>query len=403
VGSSIDTLWYAALADLLDRSHHATGAELPAEINAALRPLGVTVTIYLVDHEQRRLRPVPEPGRAAPASVSGSLPVDEGPAGEAYTAVSTVADPPGTRLWIALVDGTERLGVVEIAYAALAAGDPGLPGRCARLVGLIGHLVATKSGYGDDLAVVRRSRPMSTAAELLLCLMPPLTFSSRRMVVSAVLEPAYECGGDAFDYAVGPTRAYLATLDAMGHGLRAGLGGAVVLAATRACRRAGAPIEAAAREADSALAGQFDDLRFVTGVLADLDLDTGRLRYLNAGHPEPLLLRGGKVTGALSGGRQLPLGLGGDRTEVTEEALEPGDRLLFYTDGAVEAPAADGRPLGLDRLIDLVEETAFAGLPTPEALRRLTRNVLTGDDPPRDDATLMLVEWPPDPTERNQP
>ena len=111
MASSIDSLWYTALADLLDRSHQATGAELPAEINAALRPLGVTVTIYLVDHEQRRLRPVPEPGRAAP--VPGSLPVDEGPAGTAYTAVSVVADPPGT-LWIAMVDGTERLGAVQI-------------------------------------------------------------------------------------------------------------------------------------------------------------------------------------------------------------------------------------------------------------------------------------------------
>jgi hypothetical protein len=399
VASSVDSLWYAGLADLLDRSHLALGAELPTEINAAVRPLGLTITVYLVDHEQRRLHPMPEPGRAAPQS----LPVDEGPAGEAYRSVSVIDDPPGARLWVAMVDGTERLGVVEIVFAARAGEDQDLHRRCANLVGLLGHLVASKSVYGDDIAFVRRSRPMTPGAEMLLALMPPLTFSCRRMVVSAVLTPVYECGGDAFDYAVGSSRARLAALDAMGRGLRAGLGGAVVLSATRASRRAGGAIEDAARAADVALTEQFDDLRFVTAVLADLDLDTGVLRYLNAGHPEPLLLRGGKVVGALSGGRQLPLGLGGDRTAVSQEALEPGDRLLLYTDGVVEAPAADGRPLGLNRLIDLVEEIAFAGLPTPEALRRLTLDVLPDQRPPRDDATLMLVEWPPESTERIQP
>jgi hypothetical protein len=399
VATSVDSLWYTALADLLDRSHLALGAELPAEINAAVRPLGLTVTVYLVDHEQRRLLPLPEPGRAVPQP----LPVDEGPAGEAYRGVSIVGDPPGARLWVAMVDGTERLGVVEIVFAARAGDDQDLHRRCANLVGLLGHLLATKTVYGDDVAFVRRSRPMTPAAEMLLGLMPPLTFSCRRMVVSAVLAPVYECGGDAFDYAVGPSGARLAALDAMGRGLRAGLGGAVALSATRASRRAGGTIEDAARAADAALTEQFDDLRFVTGVLADLDLGTGRLRYLNAGHPEPLLLRGGKVVGSLSGGRQFPLGLGGDRTAVSEESLEPGDRLLLYTDGVVEARGADGRPLGLDRLIDLVEETAFAGLPTPEALRRLTLAVLPDQRPPRDDATLMLVEWPPDSTERIQP
>jgi hypothetical protein len=399
VPPSVDSLWYAALVDLLDRSHMCTDDELPTEINAAVRPLGLNMTIYLVDHEQRRLVPVPEPGRPPQAPV----PVDEGPAGEAYTSVSVVHDAVDGRLWLAMVNGTERLGVVEVRCTAKAADDPDLGRRCTDLVGLVGHLVATKTSYGDAIAVARRSRPMTPGAELLHSLMPPLTFSCRRMVVSTVLEPPYDCGGDAFDYAVTGSRAWLAVLDAMGRGLRAGLGGAVALAALRASRRAGDPIAATAATADAALAGEFSDLRFVTGVLVDLELDTGRLRYLNAGHPEPMLLRGGKLHHTLDGGRQLPLGLGGDRTEVGEEVLEPGDRLLLYTDGVVEARAA-GRPLGLDNLIRLVEETAFAGLPIPETLRRLTRAVLDHHDgSPRDDATLMLVEWPPDPTERNQP
>jgi hypothetical protein len=387
------------LADLLDRSRLCTGDQLPGEINAAVRPLGIAMTVYLVDHEQRRLHPVVEAGQPAPPAV----PVDDGPPGRAYRQVTKVPD--ADRLWIAMVDGTERLGVVEVAVPAgsPAAGHPDLPRRCANLVGLIGHLVATKTSYGDGLTVVRRSRPMTPAAELLHDLMPPLTFSCRRMVVSAVLEPAYECGGDAFDYAATGTRAWLAVLDAMGRGLRAGLGGAVALAALRAARRAGEPVGDMAGSADAALTGQFADLRFVTAVLVDLDLDTGRLRYLNAGHPEPLVLRAGKVVRTLPEARQLPLGLGGDRTDVAEDVLDPGDRLLIYTDGVTDARGSGGPALGFDRLVDLVERVP-SDLPTPEALRVLTHAVLARHDgPPGDDVTLMLVEWPPDPTERIQP
>jgi serine phosphatase RsbU (regulator of sigma subunit) len=136
----------------------------------------------------------------------------------------------------------------------------------------------------------------------------------------------------------------------------------------------------------------------------DLDIATGALRYLNAGHPRPLLLRRGKAVRQLMGGRRLPLGLGrGAAADAGQEQLEPGDRILLHTDGVVEAKDPDGVLFGLDRLVDLAERGAAAGLPAPETLRRLAHTVVEHQHvPPRDDATLVLLEWsegPPATTE----
>jgi phosphoserine phosphatase RsbU/P len=211
-------------------------------------------------------------------------------------------------------------------------------------------------------------------------------------------------GGDGFDYAIDGSTARMVILDAVGHGLRAALTCTVAIAALRAARRGGGGLYDQARGVDVALAEQFTDTRFVTAVLAELDLDSGRLRYINAGHPAPLLLRAGKVVRELCGGRRLPLGLDVASVEVGEEMLEPDDRLLLYTDGVTEAGAAQGEPFGVDRLVDHTERHAAAGLPAPETLRRLAHAVAAHrDGPARDDTTLVLAEWSPTAGQRTLP
>jgi serine phosphatase RsbU (regulator of sigma subunit) len=302
-----------------------------------------------------------------------------------------------------MVDGAERLGVAEVTLPDQPTAAA-LRHRCEVLVGLVSHLVTVKMPYGDALHRVRRTRPMSAAGELLLAMLPPLTFSCHRLVVSAVLEPCYDVGGDGFDYAVEAGSAWVMVLDGMGRGLTAGLTCATALAAIRAARRDDRGLYAAARAADEALIQQFPDLRFVTGVLAQLDLDAGALRYINAGHPAPLLLRAGKAVRSLAGGRRMPLGIDDSSIEVGEETLEPGDRLLLYTDGVVDADDRDGDRFGLERLIDLTERCAAARLPGPETLRRLSHAVMDHQNgPPTDDATLLLVEWSHEAAERTQP
>jgi serine phosphatase RsbU (regulator of sigma subunit) len=281
---------------------------------------------------------------------------------------------------------------------------PDLREFCEALVGLVGHLLTVKLPYGDALEQARRTQPMTPAAELLLASLPPLTFSCHRLVVSAVLEPSYDVGGDAYDYAVDGPLAQFMVLDAMGRGMRAGLTCVVAMAAMRTARRENKGLSAMARAADAAIEEHFGDQRFITAVLGELEMDIGRLRYINAGHPAPLLLRHGKAVRALTGGRRMPLGLDDGILDIAEETLEPGDRLLLYTDGVIEARDDTGELFGTDRLVDLAERSEVAELPAPETLRRLAHSVMEHQGGlPTDDATILLVEWSEKAAERTQP
>ncbi|MGK5519943.1 PP2C family protein-serine/threonine phosphatase [Micromonospora sp. URMC 107] len=384
--------WHRALADLVSRSHRLPPDELAATVGAVLRPLGVAATVYLVDAEQRGLRPLPGSDRPAP----DVLPIDTSLAGRAFTQVEVHAGQgPPPRLWVPIVNGTDRLGLLEVfppTDADLA--DEALRDGCRLISGLVGHLVTSKRDYGDVLHRTRRSRPMGDSAELLWHLLPPLTFATPEATVSALLEPCYEVGGDAFDYAVHGGTLTLAILDGVGHGLPAVLTTSVALAALRAARRAGSDLPGLARAVDAAIVAQWRDARFVTGVLAELDTGSGLLRYVNAGHPPPVLLRRGRAVQELAGGRRLPLGLPDDGGEVAQARLEPGDRLLLHTDGVTEARDPAGGMFGLSRLADLAERHIGSGLPAAETLRRLSHAVTEHQGGAhQDDATLMLVEW----------
>ena len=397
------TAWDETIVDLLERAKMAQPDQLADVINAATRRVGVAITVYLIDHEQERLWPLPERGKPAPSP----LDVEGTPAGRAFTGIRTqsMVDPVTYRLWVPMVDGSERLGVADV-MALHRPADPEMFRRaCETVIGLVGHLVTVKFPYGDRLHVVRRTRAMTPAGELVLQMLPPLTFSCHRLVVSAVLEPSYDIGGDAYDYAVDDHIARMMVLDAMGRGLSAGLTSAAALAAIRAARRNRESLVEMARAADTALTEQFPDLRFVTGVLAELDMDAGRLRYLNAGHPPPILIRDGRVADMLTGGRRMPLGVRDDAAEAEERDLEVGDRLLLYTDGVTEARARGGDDrFGVDRLVELTERCMAERLPAPETLRRLARTVIAHQaGRPVDDATFLLVEWSREAAERTQP
>ena len=128
------------------------------------------------------------------------------------------------------------------------------------------------------------------------------------------------------------------------------------------------------------------------------------MTWTNAGHPLPLLLRSGRVIGELHCPATPPWGLGSVFAErpappTGRDSLEPGDAVLFYTDGVIEAHAPGGEEFGLERLADLAGQHASDQLEPEEIVRQIVRSVLDHQsDPLADDATLVLVRWngPPD-------
>jgi len=387
--------WWNALADIVSRSHLSSAAGIPDLVDDAVAPLGLGAEMYLIDLAQQVLRPMR-------GGVGSTLEVDGSVAGRAFRLGrlmqgSEAADGTPT-LWVPLLDGTERLGVLRMALpASTDPDDQELQEHCWLLAGLVGHLVVSKRPYGDAFHQVQRTKPLSVSSELLWQLLPPLTFATEQLVVSAVLEPYDRVGGDGFDYAVDLAHAFFAIYDAVGHDIQAGLTTALTLAATRNSRRQGeTDLVEMGRSADDVIAREAPGRRFVTAVLARLEIATGWLQYLNAGHPAPLLLRANKTVKALDTAHRVPLGVLGSAPglELGREQLEPGDRLLLYTDGIVEARDRDGQEFGVDRLIDLAERSSAGGLPAPETLRRLSHTVREHQAGQlADDATLLLVEW----------
>lgn len=323
-------------------------------------------------------------------------------AGRAYRTVTVQHAPAGDshQVWIPLVEGAERLGVLGLTVGDVS---EAMLASYRTLASLAGMMIMAKSDYSDTYARTRRSRQMALQAELVWASLPPRTFATDRVLLAATLEPAYEAGGDAFDYSLAGDHLQVSIFDALGHDLGAGLLASVGLAACRSIRRAGGSLVGIVEGADQAIARQFGDHRFVTALFCDLDLGTGLLSWIPRGHPAPLLIRGNRTVRELARPPQLPLGLaaiddapGEAAAQVYTEKLEPGDRVLLYTDGVTEGHTVGGAPFSLQRLSDFIISHSRAGTPAPEMMRQLNHAILEYQDGRLlDDATVIMVEWLP--------
>ena len=377
------------LGHLLDASHDLAPDEVVAAAAEAGRALDAEdLAIYLVDYDQTLLIPLPDGADWTPLQIDTTL------AGRAFSAVAVQEADTGSgrRLWLPLLDGAERLGVLGVSLPEV---DDALRVRCTWLATYVAELLMSKGQYTDSYFLARRRQPMSLAAEMQWQLLPPLTFVTPRVAIAGLLEPAYAVAGDAFDYALNGDIAHLAVLDPVGHDLTASVLAAVTVGSYRHSRRGGLDLAETYAAVDRTIAAEFGGERFVTGQLAQLDCRTGRLQWLNAGHPLPLLVRRAKVVDTLACRPVPPLGLGLGQAEIASTALEPADRVLFYTDGVTEGRNLAGEPFGEARLADMLVRETLAGQPVAETMRRLAHAILAHQGrTPRDDATMVFLEWP---------
>ena len=391
-----------AVRQLIRQGYRARPEDLADMVMQAAALLGVVaIVIYVVDHQQRDLLPLQGPATPGRSRIS----IDATLAGRAYATLMPVTAPSSggspVSLWVPLLDGSERMGVLEVVAAVplaeLVVAD------CCTVAALVGELVVTCDLYSDTIERLRRREPMHLAAEMLRAQLPPLTFATSRTVIAGILEPCYDVGGDAFDYAVNGDTAHLALFDAVGHGssggMRAVVLASIALAAYRNARRTGLDLTATYRYLDEAIRNH-DRTGLITAVLAELDQDTGRLQVISAGHPSGIVLRGGRVVTVLPTPTALPVAIGDRRPPVViREALEPGDHVLLYTDGIIEARDQHGTAFGIDRLVDLTTRALADRLPAAETARRLVHAILAHQQNQlQDDATVLLLQWCGTPT-----
>ncbi|MFI2780229.1 PP2C family protein-serine/threonine phosphatase [Streptomyces sp. ALB3] len=388
------------LTGLLEASHTMSMEQLPATVREHAAWAGLNnVLIYLADLQEDRLRLLTGHGLDAGRESDpypDELPVDGTLPGRAYETIKELPDTEDAagRWWVPMLDGAERIGVLRVDTAADSAGEQVKP-LLRHLATLVTMLLIEKRPHSDSYARRVRIRPMNVAAEMQWNLMPPRAFANRSVTVSAVLEPAYEVGGDAFDYALADDTIHLGIFDAMGHDIAAGLAANLAVAACRNARRQGADLIETGRLIEQVLVKYLSQTRHVTAALADLDLSTGELAWISHGHHSPILVREGRWSPLPPCPPGPPLGtdLGLEAT-LCHAQLNPGDRLVLYTDGITETHDPGGQEFGLDRFMDFVIHHNAAGMPVPETLRRLIHSILDYHQGRlQDDATVLFLEW----------
>jgi sigma-B regulation protein RsbU (phosphoserine phosphatase) len=253
----------------------------------------------------------------------------------------------------------------------------------------------------------RLQRELDAARTLQLGMLPrsfPQWSAEQPVMVHALMEPAREVGGDLYDcfYTAEGMFCFLVG-DVSGKGAPAAMFMArtrsLVRMASELWQRKGSAELSPARIADAVnreLCQNNDECMFVTLFLGFLNVRTGIIGYVNAGHPRPHLLRASSTVEQVGGSPQVPLAVHqGDAYQDRMISLQPGDAIFVCTDGVIEAMNAGQEFYGNARLEAELRSTLNL---TPDELVRAVKahvDVFTGEAPKADDVTMLALRWQP--------
>jgi serine phosphatase RsbU (regulator of sigma subunit) len=361
---------------------------------AALREMLAArdVSFLIADFSGRSLsrlgytHPPGEPGSRA-EETARRVPLDGTPQGEALAGQRSVLSREGddTRVFAPVTSRGEAVGVLELLLPFEPA--PATLEDIELAAHQLAYIVIANGRYTDLFEWGQRTVPLSLAAEIQRRLLPAAyTCEADQFTLAGWLEPAGDVGGDTFDFSLDRNTLHVSITDAMGHSVSSALLATLVVGALRNTRRSGGSMLEQATTANEALRDYARDGGFVTGQLVRVDLVTQTATVLNAGHPRPFRLRDGRAEEVSLKANQ-PFGATADPVWHTQElSLEPGDRVLFLTDGMLERNAGS---LDVPALM-----AKSADLHPREAIQHLTHAVLDAvGGNLRDDATSLCFDW----------
>ncbi|HEV7186714.1 MAG TPA: PP2C family protein-serine/threonine phosphatase [Blastococcus sp.] len=291
----------------------------------------------------------------------------------------------GARMVVPVTDRGDAIGLLELDLPRYPSEDEVLD--IAGAAHALAYVVIAARRHTDVFEWGQRSTPFALAAEIQRRLLPAAyTCEAGQFTLAGWLEPAASVGGDTFDYSLDRDTLKLSITDAVGHQVPAALVATLLVGALRNARRRGLGLAEQARYANDALAENAAPGQFVTGQLLEVDLRTGTAGIVNAGHTLPLRLRDSRVD-EVDLRIEAPFGvLPGKSFQVQAFPLEPGDRIVFLTDGMQERNAAS---------FDVAAALAASvDLHPREVVHELGAAVLHATDGDlKDDATMVCLDW----------
>ena len=256
-----------------------------------------------------------------------------------------------------------------------------------------GNMQQSLSLYIDELKTTTAQKSaieseLSIARSIQMSMLTTNILDRPDLVIHAMLTPAKAVGGDLYDFFLRDNSLYFCIADVAGKGVPAALVMTTVCGAFRLLSESESePVRIVSRMNDMMIRKNSMSM-FVTFFAGVLNLDTGHLRYCNAGHKAPL------VDGhPLPVDSNLPIGTISDWEYSTQEInLAPGSTVFLYTDGLDEAEDAGRGRFGKERIYEVMQTTSKH----PRTLiERMTQAVadFVGDMEQSDDLTMLALQW----------